>query len=212
MPPTLNIQSIPQALADVPSWVIVVIAAGTIVASVVGALNGLLIALIQTRSQRQLAIDNAHRAHRAQLVAPFSNYCVEINGMVSDCYSLGMPGIRRFAGRTTWLTDLRELQESVRDERFPPRVTPTGDSVLDEYVEKISRNYIGLRIMVLAIPTDDDFDHLVDTRVDDMYKVAVRMTGLLAGVPLATEGYVFGVRSATKRGKKRLASLREPRS
>jgi hypothetical protein len=183
---------------------VLLIAAGAIVAAVIGAANAWAVAWFSARATRQLAIDAAHRDYRKRYCAPVVRAARLLDGValhITDSLGQSLD-----AGFPLNHDEARELTRYARDRfatiRYPEfRVPLPGDELFKEAVLQAAKAEHRLRAAVrdldAAIPQEPIAD--LSTYRRELVTAAVRVGRAMSVLQLATECFIFDLRGSNRR-------------
>jgi hypothetical protein len=183
-----------------PGWTVIVIGAGTIVASLIGALNAWSVAWFNVRASRLLEASTANREHRLAASKPTLEYArtvLPLVGLLRQATLSGPGEVHRWTGQS-----LPELQHEWALGRLRDLVD-------------INRLYFNpdpdvRRAHWLLVFTRDTLAAALE-RGADKAEVAEAVEGMLtaiSAVEWAVEGYVFRIPSSSRKSRLRVRVFR----
>lgn len=189
-------QTAGPATQALPEWTAPLIALGAIVAALISATNALLVAMVNARASRRLALDSAHREYRASVTKLLRDDARECGVAFLDLYyecarvALNSQGVNFEPTREICQRALARLNEQ------PPPIPPTGNDVFDGAMAALASARLAARTSLLDEPS---WDQAALTTLGDS---AIAGYAATYAVELAAEGYVYQSTTATNRARR----------
>lgn len=188
---------------------VLLVAAGAIVAAIIGAANAWAVAWFNSRATRQIAIDAAHRDYRKELCADILQQAQYLDGLalyitevLGESLDGGIPCRKEDALRVT--TYAREHLAKTIDPHF--RRPSPADALFNSaylYAAKAERRLLfALQETEVALAGDPLPDLSVHRR--ELVTAAAGVARAISVLQLAVEYFVFNLSGANRRRLKRL--------
>jgi len=194
-----------------PAWAVVLIAAGTIVAAIITAINSLIVAALQAFTSRRLAIDAAHRQYRTEMCAPVLKRARR-TAKVAQRIVYGPIPTHDDAELGTFAAQLAETLQSIGSEI----ALLTGDDVMDGAIDQLVGSTDSLLASLLnvsdaaPIPEWDTatLGSITKTHMQIALGVARHTQACCFLFEIAAEAYIYSVGHARRRARQTLKKLK----